>query len=310
MPHADPAPLPIGKAPPRRGRRVPEFRILHEIADGRRERVAESVLRALSMISDRATLRNLADAAEQGRPQLILDLLGLGGQTGREFILEMDDARQELRAIIQAAGAATVTTLPKAVQASIVFDGFNPRAVDFIRSYEFRLIRGIDLKTTQGVRAAIQQSFRDGIRPFDTAVKIKAIVGLTPRQVQQVENHRGLLISEGITGGTLRQRIDAFSDRLLTSRAQTIARTETIRAATAGEQLLWMQGVDEGLIDSTARQFWIVTPDDRLCPICEAIPGLNPKGVPLGQTFDTPVGPITGPTAHPQCRCALALEGG
>ncbi len=295
---------------PRRGRRVPEFRVLHDIADGRRNRVMESVLRALTFISSQATIRELTRAAEEGRAQLILDILGIGGEVGRDFIVIMDDVKQELRAIIVAAGAAAAKTLPTAVQARLRFDGLNPRSVDFIRAYEFRLIRGIHQKTVEGVRAAILASFMDGIRPFDTAKKLKDVVGLTPRQVKQVENFRTLLVSEGVGGAVLKRRISQLSDRLLTQRATNIARTETIRAANAGQQLLWMQAVDEGFIDSTARQFWIITPDDRLCPICEAIPGRNPKGVPLGQFFDSPIGPIVAPPAHPQCRCALSLEGG
>ncbi len=294
----------------RRGRSVPEFRVLHDIADGRRARVMESVRRVLTFIASRATLKELAAAAEEGRAQRILELLGLSGEVSREFIAAFDEVKQELRAIFLAAGAATAETLPASITATLRFDGINPRSVDFLRNYEFRLIRGIHTVTVNGIRAAITASFIDGIRPFDTARKIKNIVGLTPRQVKQVETHRGLLISEGVKGAALSQRINKLSDRLLTQRANNIARTETIRAAVAGEQLLWMQAVDEGLIDSTARQIWIVTPDDRLCPICRPIPGRNAKGVPLGQFFDTPIGPISGPPAHPQCRCALALEGG
>ena len=43
------------------------------------------------------------------------------------------------------------------------------------------------------------------------------------------------------------------------------------------------------------------------CPICAPIPSENPKGVALNGTFQTPIGPVEGPPAHPRCRCAVAL---
>jgi len=51
----------------------------------------------------------------------------------------------------------------------------------------------------------------------------------------------------------------------------------------------------------------MVTPDDRLCEYCEAVPDMNPDGVPLGGQFQTPLGPVDGPTLHPQCRCIVYL---
>lgn len=292
------------------GRDSPEFRVIHAIADGRRGRVMESVRRALSSIRDRTTLAAIAAAAAEGRAEQILALLGLSGEVAADFVIQMEDVTQELRTILLAAGTASVKALPRAVQSAIAFDGFNPRSVDFIRAYKFRLIRGIDIKTREGVRRAIQESFKEGIRPFDTATRIQNIVGLTARQAKMVIGHEELLITEGVPAAARKKRLATLSARLLRARALGIARTETIRAAVSGQQLLWQQAADEGFIDSTARQFWIVTPDDRLCPICKPIPGMNKKGVPLGAFFDSPVGAISGPTAHPQCRCALSLEGG
>jgi len=66
---------------------------------------------------------------------------------------------------------------------------------------------------------------------------------------------------------------------------------------------------DKGLIDAEQTvRVWIITPDDRLCDICEAIPTLNPDGVGLDEPFLTPEGPVDDPPAHPRCRCATGLE--
>ncbi len=51
-----------------------------------------------------------------------------------------------------------------------------------------------------------------------------------------------------------------------------------------------------------------MTPDDRLCPLCELVPDLNPDGVGLDEPFQTAAGPVMYPPAHPLCRCAVTLH--
>ena len=62
------------------------------------------------------------------------------------------------------------------------------------------------------------------------------------------------------------------------------------------------------MLPSQTKRVWVLTPDDRLCEICSAIPDLNPDGVGLEETFDTDLGPVLSPPVHPNCRCAVSLE--
>lgn len=79
----------------------------------------------------------------------------------------------------------------------------------------------------------------------------------------------------------------------------------TIRAANLGQQLLWRQAATQGLLlAERVRRSWIVTPDDKLCPLCRP---LHEQTVPLDQPFMTARGPVMTPPLHPRCRCALAL---
>jgi hypothetical protein len=89
---------------------------------------------------------------------------------------------------------------------------------------------------------------------------------------------------------------DVFQDE---QRAKVIAHTETMAAANEGQKQLWGQAVTDGYLNGGERMVWIVTPDDRLCPICE---GQEDTMVPLGQQF-----PSGGPPAHPRCRCTTGL---
>ena len=220
------------------------------------------------------------------------------------------------------------------------FNAVNPQVIEFLRRHDLAEVRGIDNKTRLGVLAIITKAQTDGLPPAAQARLLKKLVGLTPKQIKMVANFRTLLeggekaavfrsaltralrdhrfdatlisaIESGVKLPSARvdQMVDRFGERMLAFRANNIARTETIRAANAGQQLLWRQMANQGIF---ARQdvvrVWIVTPDDRLCPICEPIPGMNPAGVELEQPFVSPVGDIMHPPVHPQCRCDTALD--
>lgn len=79
----------------------------------------------------------------------------------------------------------------------------------------------------------------------------------------------------------------------------------TIDAANAGQVELWNQAREAGEIPFGMLKEWIATPDRRICPICDSLDG---QKVGLDQSFvDLNGRHHQRPTAHPQCRCSLAL---
>lgn len=88
------------------------------------------------------------------------------------------------------------------------------------------------------------------------------------------------------------------------SRAETIARTETMAASNGGQREAWAQAVDDGLLNGDEEEEWITTPDDVTCPICRPMDG---ERKPLGGKFNVDGEQMDGPPAHPRCRCTTAL---
>jgi hypothetical protein len=97
-----------------------------------------------------------------------------------------------------------------------------------------------------------------------------------------------------------------YGRRIKRARAENIARTETVRAANEGQRQMWLQQQEQGLLPTDVKRVWIITPDDRLCRICRGMTG-QIRG--LDQKFQTGsvFGEVSGPPAHPQCRCATGL---
>src|SRR5207244_4083170 len=96
--------------------------------------------------------------------------------------------------------------------------------------------------------------------------------------------------------------VDNYADRLLRERAETVARTLTIDASAEGQNALWRQAVDEGLLDPQAWLIeFIASEDERTCPICLELDG---QRRPLDGTYPGGQGP---PAVHSRCRCSEGL---
>lgn len=160
--------------------------------------------------------------------------------------------------------AAGATAKKKAL--AFTFDAKNPRMVKRLRVYSASLIKDISETTRDRVREALTDYALD---TFDS--RSEAFAKLA----------------------------DVVGD---TARAQLIARTESMRAVHEGQREAWDQAVDEGLLTGEERRVWIVTPDDVLCPICEALDG---ETATLDGTYTEDV---EAPPAHPNCRCTEGLQ--
>lgn len=88
------------------------------------------------------------------------------------------------------------------------------------------------------------------------------------------------------------------NSRLLLSRGETIRRTESLRAATEAQHIIWREAVDRGVLDpDRLEREWLPAPN--ACPICE--PLRNARAPLVGGSYPDPGG--EGPPAHPNCRC-------
>jgi hypothetical protein len=156
-------------------------------------------------------------------------------------------------------------------------------------------------------------------------VKVEWEFNETNPAVAAWAKRRAAELVEGITEET-RERIRALLEQVLegdlpekeavgaleevlqdASRAELIARTETAHAATQGQQQLWDQAVEAGLLTGKERQEWITTPDDALCPLCAPMDGVQ---VALGESFDFHGESLEGPPGQTNSSCKIGLAVG
>lgn len=284
--------------------------------------VKKAFLKDIQRVRAALTDEELVYIAQTGDLKPLLLKLDLSNYT---FALH-----QSMIASIETAGVAGLPF-------EIGFNVMDPLAIRAMQTAELKLVSTLSTEIQAGVKTFLTAGLRNGVNPRVTAVDLRQIVGLTPKQTQSIANYRGLLTGgqkgqpymEALSRATRDKRFDRailnaitdksplkpdqvarqlerFETRLLNRRAETIARTETMDALYRAHMLRWQQAVDAGKIkESELRRFWHVAKDERVCPICAAIPGLNPEGVGFHEPFQTPEGELDGPTAHPNCRCVV-----
>jgi len=227
------------------------------------------------------------------------------------------------------AGAEVLASRGIAVQ----FDAAHAGVAAAARRQAAALVRDLPKQTRQVISEIVAMGHEFGLTVEQQARAIRELVGLPPnwagaplRLADDIRNGRTAKATNRYLSAAdqarIRSRInngtntDAFAQemqtvyakRLENLRALTIARQETQHAAHAGLLESWTQAETDGVLPKTMRKFWLVTADERLCPICRAIPRLNPKGRKIEEPFATPKGPVMfPPLAHVKCRCSMGL---
>lgn len=193
------------------------------------------------------------------------------------------------------ASGADAKPIPKL---TLAFDATNPSAVAWAHDHAAELIRGVSDAVQDAVRLTVVQAFENGIPPRDVAKLIRADIGLTERDAGAVMKKQLAWLAEGVSPEKATARAERYASQLLDARAQTIARTETMRASNEGQRELWAQAREAGLIDAATQQkTWIAT--DGACDECAEVDG---QVVGIDEDFS-----IEGPPAHPNCRCTEGL---
>lgn len=228
-----------------------------------------------------------------------------------EFETELAVSRNVLRSAIQTAGEAAAEALSTSMGTPITFNSSNAAAVEWANRHSAQLVREISDETRAAIRETIGRVIESGKASRQLAKDIiKTNLGLTRQQSLAVDNFRSRLEAQNFGAEVVERRVAKYAAAQLKRRATLIARTETIRAANMGQQLLWEQGMRDGNIPADARKVWVVTEDDRLdTKVCEPMPDMpENQSVPVAGNFTTGSAElIPCPPAHPGCRCGMRL---
>lgn len=120
-------------------------------------------------------------------------------------------------------------------------------------------------------------------------------------------------IREGtpIPAKTREAMVEAYRNRALRLRAETIALNEASEVAHEAQVEAWRQAVGRGVVaEAAVKRFWLDAEDSHVRPWHREVKKMNPNGVGLEQPFATPKGPTMQPgwRFDPGCRCRVRVR--
>lgn len=155
--------------------------------------------------------------------------------------------------------------------------------------------------TLETVRGIIAEGFDLGRPHAQSARLIRDVIGLDDRRAGALAKYAAKLEAKGIPEKQRLARIAAESRRKLQSRGLAVSRTESVRAASIAQDMIWERAISEGQMPDVWEQEWVPSPE--ACPVCRGLKGAR---APIGGQFPAPGG--YGPPIHPSCGCARRLR--
>jgi hypothetical protein len=195
----------------------------------------------------------------------------------------------------------STTRTPAAVTGRL--DLTNPRAIAAAQRYSYDLVTDITTQTRAAIRRTIVAGQRGQLTVDQQADRIRRAIGLNEQQAVAVMNlDMGLREDGDLTEEQITARVARAVEDGLDYRAEMIARTESIRAAAAGQQELFYQAAENGMLGVDAQRAWVASPD--ACGLCLELDGVE---VGLNEPWEADGEELMLPPAHPMCRCTIAI---
>lgn len=294
------------------------------------ERFRRRFIQTLAQIQDRNTLLEIKRLLSAGNisaalAEVELASIAVGGLYSEAFVYSGDEAARFI--------ADKLNVL-------VTFDRVNARAVAKMQANQLRLVTGFTAQQTAATRAALLSGIERGINPLDMAREFRSSIGLTPNQVQIVNNYRRALegrsanalerqlrdrrfdptVRRAVEGGRplsadqIDRMVDRYRERWVQYRSRVIARTEALRSVHEGTQEMYQQAIDNGRLErDSVIQTWKTSGRSNVRDSHSAMEG---QQVPVGEPFISGLGnPLMfpGDPAAPaedsiQCVCAVTTR--
>ncbi len=229
---------------------------------------------------------------------------------------------------------------------SVDFSTPNYNAVNELQLSSLGLIREVTDAQQQAILGALRDGVELGINPKDMARVFRNEIGLTTVQNQYIENYRRALmeahtnpnaaanalgrqlrdgrfdrsVTNALNSGKalsldqIEKMVDRYRERWITYRAQTIARTQALRAVHMGELAAWEASIANGDIQANEiTATWNTARDDRVRASHVSLNGQQrPHGKPFttagGRELRFPGDPLAPAEEVINCRCVLTRQ--
>jgi hypothetical protein len=288
-------------------------------------------------------VRGMRDARSANRSATLASRVGQNDVAA--LLVDLEPALRTFAAEVSAgyvhAGARAARRIQETAGRAFALDQSDPDAVRWMRDTASRVVRPVVEEQQAVARRVFQHGTARGLSPARIAEDVRASIGLTVAQVDQVERYRVLLergdfrnalryrLSDGRSDAALRralsdgrllgtERVDAmvrrYRDNWLRHRADTLALELATAATAAGELEAYAQAFDADVIDEAdVTKEWVDRGDDRVRNSHRHVAG----PIPVWQDFLVgghraryPGDPRLPASERAGCRCRMVVSDG
>lgn len=307
---------------------------IDQLLAGQERAVRLAFLEYVRLVQSPAVMDQIVAALEKGDFNGAVEIVN-------SYITRFADVISRIHAQV---GSATIqeleSILPASIAVAISFDPSNPRAAAIVAEQRLGLIKEMSASQLATIRQALNRQFTTGLGAQATAQLFRDSIGLTTGQEAAVETYRTALerLSRDSLSRALRDRrfdgrvqqaidnnrpltanqidtmVSRYRARALAARAETIARTEALRATSeAREEAVAQMVATTGIARSRITDIWNPIEDDRTRDWHASMDGQRrgPDGYfvdGLGQLLRYPGDPTAPANTIINCRCVLTYE--
>ena len=206
--------------------------------------------------------------------------------------------------------------------AGVYFNQVNPELVKIVDTWTNELITNETQAIIESISKAVKDGSIAGINPRVTATNIVNNIGLTTPQQTALANYEKNLRDGSrqalnralrdkrydssvlnsiknkvdLTDEKIEKMVERYRQRMLKYRAETIARTESLRMVNMANQHLYENAIAEGRIGrNDYKKFWLPKADGRTRHAHLSLPSMNKDGRQINEPFKSIYGNIMYP---------------
>lgn len=257
---------------------------LDELLAKQERTVREAFLRYVELVQTEAVTAMVLDRLEAGDVEGARALL-------ERYAAQVGDALPEVQLDVGRETSSELQQLLRGSALAISFDATHPRAAALVRTQRLGLIREFTDRQLETVQQAVERAVGNGLGPADTGRAIRNAIGLTVQQEQAVWGYRRLLetgarealdraLRDRRFDTTVRDALDRarpltsrqidvmvarYRMRALALRADTISRTEALRAYSEAREEALEQMVEQAQLEQDrVERIWNRVNDERV----------------------------------------------
>jgi hypothetical protein len=245
--------------------------------------------------------------------QHTMDMIAARSADGVEASLPWSDLIQHLGQTVTPMATQVGRTISSEIgkigdaKAKLAFGNIDALSAKYAQEQSGQLIRNITDSQRATIRGILGTALNGDYTTAQAAAKIRQGIGLHPAWAQAVQNYRDRMLRAPVPKGfspgrwatTIDARTERYQQRLVSRRAQNIARTEIMTAENTGRYATWAQSIGNGMNSPASRKEWSAGPG--ACPQCTGLAG---EIVQWDQSFSSG---DNMPPAHTNCRCSAEL---